>query len=72
VKWLHITWKKKYTNKIIVIKYQFKRDTETDKNIVQKLFYIADVNDNLSVQFGKFSENWQLGYAFNNDISLVR
>ncbi len=47
------------------VEYQFKRDTETDKNIVQKLFYIADVNDNLSVQFGKFSENWQLGYAFN-------
>jgi hypothetical protein len=29
------------------VEYQFKRDTETDKNIVQKLFYIADVNDNL-------------------------
>lgn len=44
--------------------YQFKHATSTQKTTVQTLFYIADINDNLSVQIGKFTENWQLGYAF--------
>ena len=45
--------------------YQLKHQTDTKKTTVQSLFYISDINDDLSVQIGKFIENWQLGYSFN-------
>ncbi|WXU00112.1 MAG: hypothetical protein Ctma_0827 [Catillopecten margaritatus gill symbiont] len=47
------------------VEYQLKYETEAEKTTIQKLFYIKDINDELSVQIGKFIENWQLGYAFN-------
>uniref|UniRef100_UPI0034DEC922 hypothetical protein n=1 Tax=Candidatus Thiodubiliella endoseptemdiera TaxID=2738886 RepID=UPI0034DEC922 len=45
--------------------YQLKYQIDTKKTTIQSLFYIADINDDLSVQMGKFIENWQLGYAFS-------
>lgn len=45
--------------------YQLKYATLNKKTTLQTLFYIIDLNDYLSIQIGKFIENWQLGYAFN-------
>ncbi|WP_369176762.1 hypothetical protein [Candidatus Thiodubiliella endoseptemdiera] len=38
--------------------YQLKYQIDTKKTTIQSLFYIADINDDLSVQMGKFIENW--------------
>ncbi len=45
--------------------YQLKYASKTAKSTLQTLFYIVDIDDNLSLQVGKFIENWQLGYNAN-------
>lgn len=54
---------------LIDIDYQLKATTkkQADENdfIVKQLHYIYDIDDNFSLQIGKFIENWQLGFAFN-------
>lgn len=64
--------KKTKTNAILSLsgdiagfEYQLKHESQTGKNKLQSLFYIVDINDNLSMQIGKFIENWQLGYNAN-------
>jgi hypothetical protein len=55
---IDLDYQLKYTN------YQTSIDKE-DELVIKQLDYIYDINDEFSLQIGKFIENWQLGFAFN-------